>query len=61
MATEFEKRVNQLALDNATRNKLIQIISEAGKEFPCLSCPSKDECASFDWFIKWFGTAKNPE
>lgn len=61
MATEFEKRVNQLALDNATIDKIIQIINDAGKEFPCLSCPSKDECASFAWFIKWFGTAKKPQ
>jgi hypothetical protein len=61
MATEFEKQVNQLALDNATRDQIFQIIADAGKEYPCLSCPSKDDCASFAWFIKWFGTAKNPQ
>jgi hypothetical protein len=58
MATEFEKQVNQLALDAATRDKIIQILTAAGKEFPCLSCPSRDECGSFAWFVKWFGAEK---
>jgi hypothetical protein len=61
MAAEFEKRVNQLALDDVARDRIIQVIADAGKEFPCLSCPSKDECASFAWFLKWFGTEKKPQ
>jgi hypothetical protein len=43
------------------RDRIIQVIADAGKEFPCLSCPSKDECASFAWFLKWFGTEKKPQ
>jgi hypothetical protein len=32
-----------------------KLIEDAAKEFPCLSCPSKDDCSNFKWFIKWFG------
>lgn len=58
MTTEFEKQVSQLALDATTKDKIGQIVAAAGKEFPCLSCPSKDECGSFAWFVKWFGAEK---
>ena len=47
-----------IGLDETTQSKIEQIIAEAGNEFPCLSCPSKDECGSFKWFLKWFGTPK---
>jgi hypothetical protein len=47
-----------MALDEKTQNKIEQVIGEAGKEFPCLSCPSKDECNSYKWFLKWFETPK---
>jgi hypothetical protein len=53
--TEFEKRLKIIGLDEATQDKIEQVIAEAGKEFPCLSCPSRDDCGSFKWFLKWFG------
>lgn len=56
MVAEFEKQLSQFALDDAAKAKIVQMISDAGKEYPCLSCPSKDDCASFKWFLKWFGT-----
>jgi len=36
------------------------VVDKGGKrrEFPCLSCPSKDECNSFKWFLTWFGKPK---
>ena len=55
---EFKTRLETTGLDEATQSKIEQIIAEARNEFPCLSCPSKDECDSFKWFIKWFGTPK---
>lgn len=58
MTTEFEKQFSQLALDATIKEKISQIVAAAGKEFPCLSCPSKDECGSFAWFVKWFGAEK---
>ena len=56
--SEFGKRMKTIGLDETTQSKIEQIIAEAGNEFPCLSCPSKDECGSFKWFLKWFGTPK---
>ena len=55
MESEFERQFGALPLDVATRAKIKRIVESAGKEFPCLSCPSKDECNSFKWFTKWFG------
>ena len=55
---EFGKRLKTIRLDEETQNKIEQLIDEAAGEFPCLSCPSKDECNSFKWFLKWFGTQK---
>jgi hypothetical protein len=55
---EFGKRLKTMGLDEETLSKIEQLLSEAGDEFPCLSCPSKDECNSFKWFLKWLGTPK---
>jgi len=55
---EFRKRLKAMGLDGETLSKIEQSLGEAGNEFPCLSCPSKDECGSFKWFLKWFGTPK---
>ena len=55
---EFRKRLKAIGLDEETLSKIEQSLREAGNEFPCLSCPSKDECGSFKWFLKWFGTPK---
>ncbi|XES76934.1 MAG: hypothetical protein ACBZ72_12275 [Candidatus Bathyarchaeia archaeon] len=61
MESEFEKQLSNLQLDNATKTKVLQLITTAGTEFPCLSCPSKDECGSFKWFTKWFGAVRPPQ
>jgi hypothetical protein len=58
MYTEFERRIKKNIKNPKVEGKIIQIISNAGSEFPCLSCPSKDDCGSFNWFIKWFGKPK---
>jgi hypothetical protein len=55
---EFGKRMKTIGLDEETQSKIEQLIGEAAGEFPCLTCPSKDECNSFKWFLKWFGTPK---
>ena len=56
--TEFTKRIKTIGLTEEAQSKIEQLINEAANEFPCLSCPSKDECDSFKWFLKWFGTQK---
>jgi len=55
MPAEFEKRFKEITTDPTLEQKLTKIVSEAGNEFPCLSCPSKNECNSYKWFTKWFG------
>jgi hypothetical protein len=61
MESEFEKQLSSLQLDPAAKTKVRQLILSAGAEFPCLSCPSKDECGSFKWFTKWFGEVQPPQ
>jgi hypothetical protein len=56
--SEFGKRLKAMGLEGETLDKIERLLDEAGNEFPCLSCPSKDECGSFKWFLKWFGTTK---
>jgi hypothetical protein len=55
MTREFERRIGLLNFDGDTSVKIMQLITEAGKEFPCLKCPSKDECENFKCFLNWFG------
>jgi hypothetical protein len=55
LASEFSERLKATGLKAETLVKIEQLLNEAGKEFPCRTCPSKDECASFKWFLKWFG------
>jgi len=55
---EFRKRLKSMGLDEETLGTIAQVIREAGSEFPCLSCTSSDECGSFKWFLKWFGSPK---
>jgi hypothetical protein len=59
MAGEFEKQLKQMKLEDS--GKVLELINLAGKEFPCLSCESRDECKTFAWFLKWFGDQVNPE
>jgi hypothetical protein len=51
---DFMKRVEFLGLDEKTTRKVVDLIKEAGDEFPCLACPSKETCENFKWYIKWF-------
>ena len=53
---EFVERLKAAGLTPKELGKVEQLIAQAGGEFPCQSCPSKDDCASFKWFLKWFGT-----
>jgi hypothetical protein len=50
---EFSKQIKQITVLE-TAEKLLNIVKNAGEEFPCLACGSRDECDSFKWFIKWF-------
>ncbi len=54
MTSEFKRRIELLGLDKENKKKVTELIEEAGKEFPCLACPSKDTCENFKWHIKWF-------
>jgi len=53
MVNEFRKRIDLLGLDEENKKKVIELIEETGREFPCLACPSKDTCENFKWYIKW--------
>jgi len=55
MEGELNKQIKQIT-DHETALKMLSVIKIAGEEFPCLSCGSRDECESFKWFTKWFGT-----
>ena len=56
MQGEFEKKIREMKIDEPKSEALFEIIKMAEKEFPCLLCTSKDECANFEWYKKWFGT-----
>jgi len=58
MSSEFEKQIGLLNFDGVTSVNIMQLITKAGKEFPCLKCPSKSECENFKWFLKWLGVFK---
>jgi len=55
MVGELEKQIRQILKSQDFVENVIGIINSAGKEFPCLSCPSKANCGTFEWFVKWFG------
>jgi hypothetical protein len=54
MSGEFKERIRLLGLDDASEKKVIDLIQEAGKQYSCLACPSKDTCENFKWYVKWF-------
>ena len=58
MTNEYERRIELLNLDEVTTEKINHLMVEIGKEFPCLKCPSKNECENFEWFLKWFRDQK---
>jgi hypothetical protein len=50
----FEKVLKSMGLDEETLGKIERLLGEAGNEFPCLSCASRGECASFKCFeVVW--------
>ena len=55
MSSEFEKQIRLLNVDKLAQDSVVNLIEKAGKEFPCLKCPSNGECENFNWFLKWFG------
>ena len=55
MKNEFMNRFMKLDLKFQYLDKIGEIIKESGDEFPCLTCPSTEDCATFAWFLKWFG------
>jgi hypothetical protein len=55
MASEFKKQFKELNLKDSVIQKIEEILKVARNEFPCLSFPSNDDCATFNWFLKWFG------
>ena len=58
MTNEFRKQLRLLDLKTSMIQRIEEIIKVAGNEFPCLSCPTTDDCNTFKWFLKWFG--ENP-
>jgi len=54
MVGEFEIQTREMT-DDKTSDKIVKMINLDAKEFPCLFCPSNVECATFAWFVKWFG------
>ena len=61
MSGEIEKQIEEIIKERTTIERISSMIDVAGQEFPCLACPSRDECGSFKWFNKWFGTKYNSE
>jgi len=55
MSGEFEKQIEQMKIGKYQTQTILAVINSAEKEFPCLTCPSKDDCGTFKWFLKWFG------
>ena len=55
MEGKFKDNLERIKLGSSESKEIQLMINTAGEEFPCLSCPSKDECTTFKWFIKWFG------
>jgi hypothetical protein len=55
MPGELENQIRETVKDKQTAQKLVDTVSSAGQEFPCLTCESRDECATYLWFAKWFG------
>jgi hypothetical protein len=53
---EFEKKIKQLCLDLAVEKELIDMLDEATREDPCMTCGSKEGCENFKWHKKWLNT-----
>jgi hypothetical protein len=59
LSGEFEKQIRKIT-DKTSSEKIVEMVNLAAQEFPCLSCPSNEGCATFAWFTKWFGKASLP-
>lgn len=55
MPGELENQIRETVKDKQTVQMLMETVEAAGQEFPCLTCESHDECATYLWFAKWFG------
>lgn len=55
MVNEFNKQFKELKISSMMFKRIENIIKTARSEFPCQSCPSISDCATFKWFLKWFG------
>jgi hypothetical protein len=53
---EFEKQIKKLCLDSKAEKELIDLLSKATSEDPCMSCESKGGCENFKWHKKWLNT-----
>lgn|GEM_PF-1981675 len=58
MKGKIEELIAHAKMDETTRREVLITVKAAAEEFPCLACASKDECASFKWFLKWFGKSE---
>ena len=58
MAGEIENQIRKIT-DDKSAEKIVEVIHVAGQEFPCLTCPSNEECGTFAWFTKWFGKTED--
>jgi len=54
LSGEFKRRIELMGLNEDAKKKIADLVDEAGKEFPCLACPSNDACENFKWYLKWF-------
>jgi len=55
LSGEIENQITITVKDREAAQKLKETVEAAGQEFPCLTCSSHDECATYKWYTKWFG------
>jgi hypothetical protein len=55
MTGELEKKVRTTIENQSIAEKLVEAVDSAAKDFPCLECPSHENCGTFKWYLKWFG------
>jgi hypothetical protein len=56
---EFEKKIKKLCLDLNVEKELMDMLSDATSEDPCMACESKEGCENFKWHKKWLKTDKD--
>jgi hypothetical protein len=55
MKGELKNKIGTTIKDQANAEILLESVDLAAEEFPCLTCPSHDDCGTFKWYLKWFG------